>query len=41
MYGIFAYIWLIFMVGKYTVHVSYGSYYYYKSHFLIPLLADF
>ena len=30
MYGIFTYIWLIFMVnvGKYTIHGSYG---YYKS----------
>ena len=30
MYGIFTYIWLIFMVnvGKYTIH---GSYVYYKS----------
>ena len=28
MYGIFAYIWLIFMVnvGKYTIHGSYGLY---------------
>ena len=29
MYGIFTYIWLIFMVnvGKYTIHGSYGSIY--------------
>ena len=29
MYGIFTYIWLIFMVhvGKYTIHGSYGLYY--------------
>ena len=28
MYGIFTYIWLIFMiyVGKYTIHGSYGKY---------------
>ena len=34
MYGIFNYIWLIFMVnvGKYTIHGSYGIY----SQFIYP-----
>ena len=34
MYGIFTYIWLIFMVnvGKYTIHGSYGSWNHQKIH---------
>ena len=38
MYGIFTYIWLIFMVnvGRYTIHGSYGLYVIYSLYPVYP-----